>query len=262
MQMSKRDYLESMFCPRHVSSWCMSKQKRCFDLVVSVAALAAFSPIMIVIGGVIRLTSDGPVLFRQERVGLHQRPFVILKFRTMRHRIADDERGPSVTKHGDPRMTRIGSLLRRLKLDELPQLINVARGEMSMVGPRPKLAQHENLRMLCRPGITGAATIKFSHEEKLLTEIPTEYIEHYVTSVLNPEKCRIDSQYIETACFYEDLKILVRTVFKVGNGSLPVTQPKHLVTSRQRSSSVKSSPVQIARIESMEQATQEVLRSA
>jgi lipopolysaccharide/colanic/teichoic acid biosynthesis glycosyltransferase len=240
----------------------MSKQKRYFDLVVSVAAIAAFSPVMLLIGCAIRMTSEGPVLFRQERVGLHQRPFTILKFRTMRHRATEADRGPTVTKHGDSRMTRIGSLLRRLKLDELPQLVNVAKGEMSLVGPRPKIAQHENLRMLCRPGITGAATIKFSHEEKLLTEIPADHVEHYVTSVLNPEKCRIDAQYIETACFVEDIKILVRTVFKVGNGSLPVPQPKRSVPPRQRLTVAKSSSLEMARMEGMEPATQEALRSA
>lgn len=260
MQISK-DYLESMFCPRHVSTWCMSKQKRCFDFVVSIAALTLFSPAMLLIGGIIRFTSKGPALFRQERVGLHQRPFIILKFRTMKHCPPEEDRGPTVTKHGDPRMTKIGSILRRLKLDELPQLINVARGEMSLVGPRPKIAQHENLCMLCRPGITGAATIKFSHEEKLLTEIPTEYIEHYVTSVLNPEKCRLDSRYIETAHFAEDLRILARTVFKVGNESLPTIHAKSLRAPVERASTNRV-PLDLNHIDSREQPAHEVLRSA
>jgi lipopolysaccharide/colanic/teichoic acid biosynthesis glycosyltransferase len=262
MQISKRDYLESMFCPRHVSTWCMSKQKRAFDLIVSVTALTLFSPVMLVIGGLIKVTSRGPALFRQERVGLHQRPFVILKFRTMKHCSDEEERGPTVTKHGDPRMTRFGSFLRRAKLDELPQLINVARGEMSLVGPRPKIAQHENLCMLCRPGITGAATIQFSHEEQLLTEVPVEYVEHYVTSVLNPEKCRLDSQYIETAHFKEDLRILARTVFKLSNGSRTTVRGRQVYSSTERTSMSRSAALDMSRVESMEQSPQEILRSA
>jgi lipopolysaccharide/colanic/teichoic acid biosynthesis glycosyltransferase len=112
-------------------------------------------------------------------------------------------------------MTKIGSLLRRLKLDELPQLINVMRGDMSFVGPRPKIAQHENLCMLCRPGITGAATIEFSHEEALLMGVPEEFVERYVVTVLNPEKCKLDIQYIETSRFQMDVQILMSTVFKL-----------------------------------------------
>lgn len=205
------------FEPKHVSVWCMSKRKRFFDVVFSVAALVLFAPLMMLIGWLIKLTSRGPALFRQERVGLHQEPFIILKFRTMRHCKKPGESGSHVTRHGDPRRTQIGALLRRLKLDELPQLINVARGDMSFVGPRPKIAHHEKLPMLCRPGITGAATIVFSHEESLLAEVPEEFVEHYVTTVLNPEKCRLDSNYIETASFVTDLRILVHTIFKISN---------------------------------------------
>ncbi len=206
----------SMCYPRYVSAWCMSKRKRCFDLVLGVAGLILFSPMMLLIACLIKMTSKGPALFRQERVGLHQEPFVILKFRTMRALCEQADGGLTVTKHGDPRMTKVGALLRRLKLDELPQLVNVVRGEMSFVGPRPKIRQHENLCMLCRPGITGAATIEFSHEEKLLTCVPSEFVEHYVTTVLNPEKCRLDANYIETTRFRTDLKILIDTVFKLG----------------------------------------------
>jgi lipopolysaccharide/colanic/teichoic acid biosynthesis glycosyltransferase len=209
---------EPMFCPRYVSGWCMSKRKRCFDLVLSVIALVVFSPLMLLIAWLIRLTSQGPALFRQERVGLHQQTFVIFKFRTMENRRELLNAGPTVTRHGDSRMTRIGAMLRRLKLDELPQLINVARGEMSFVGPRPKIPQHESLCMLCRPGITGAATIEFSHEEGLLAGVPEELVERYVVTVLNPEKCKLDIKYIETTRFATDLRILMHTVFKLSNG--------------------------------------------
>jgi lipopolysaccharide/colanic/teichoic acid biosynthesis glycosyltransferase len=217
--LSRKTTAESMFCPRYVSSWCMSKRKRCFDLVLSIIALILFSPMMLLIAWLIKITSQGPALFRQERVGLYQQTFVILKFRTMQNRSELFDSGPTVTRHGDSRMTKVGALLRRLKLDELPQLVNVVRGEMSFVGPRPKIAQHENLCMLCRPGITGAATIEFSHEEGLLTGVPDELVERYVTTVLNPEKCKLDIQYIETTKFATDLKILMNTIFKLSNRS-------------------------------------------
>ena len=232
----RKDFRKSMFMPRYVSGWCLSKRKRCFDLVLSVSVLILFSPAMVVIGWLIKITSAGPALFRQERVGLHQRPFVILKFRTMKHSYSLVDPGSKVTKQGDPRMTSIGALLRRLKLDELPQLINVARGDMSFVGPRPKIPQHECLSMLCRPGITGAATIVFSDEENLLADIPVEIVEYYVTSVLNPEKCRLDSHYIETARFWTDMRIMMRTVFKLSNQSKSTREPQRTQSLSARSS--------------------------
>ncbi len=206
-----------MVLPRYVSQWCMSKRKRYFDLAISIVALIFCAPTMVLIGWLIKMTSSGPALFRQERVGLHQQNFVILKFRTMKHGASDADRGSLVTKQGDPRMTRIGAVLRRLKLDELPQLINVVRGDMSFVGPRPKIPEHECLYMLSRPGITGAATVVFSDEESLLADVPANFVEHYVTSVLNPEKCRLDAHYIETAKFGTDIRILMRTLFKLGD---------------------------------------------
>jgi lipopolysaccharide/colanic/teichoic acid biosynthesis glycosyltransferase len=209
----------AMYCPRYVSAWCMSKRKRCFDLVLGLIALAVLSPLMLLIALLVRLTSEGPALFRQERVGLHQQTFVIFKFRTMENRRALLHSGSTVTRHRDSRMTSVGALLRRMKLDELPQLINVVRGEMSFVGPRPKLAQHENLSMMCRPGITGAATIKFSNEEGLLQSVPEEMVERYMVSVLNPEKCKLDIRYIETARLTTDLGIMLQTVFKLSRRS-------------------------------------------
>jgi lipopolysaccharide/colanic/teichoic acid biosynthesis glycosyltransferase len=208
-----------MIYPSHVSAWCMSKQKRCFDLAASITALILLSPLMFLIGCLIKFTSKGPALYRQERVGFGQRPFVILKFRTMKHRTAEKDDAFTVTKQGDPRITSLGILLRRFKLDELPQLVNVLCGEMSLVGPRPKIASHENLCMLCRPGMTGAASVRFCDEENLLAEVPSGFIESYVVSELNPEKCRIDSHYIETAGFSTDLTILADTVFRLGRRS-------------------------------------------
>jgi lipopolysaccharide/colanic/teichoic acid biosynthesis glycosyltransferase len=255
--LSLKDHRKSMFLARYVSSWCMSKRKRCFDLVLSVLALILFSPVMLLIGWLIKLTSQGPALFRQERVGLHQRPFVIFKFRTMKHSCEQPDRGSKVTKQGDPRMTSLGSLLRRLKLDELPQLINVARGEMSFVGPRPKIPQHETLCMLCRPGITGAATLVFSHEESLLVDIPVEFVERYVTSTLNPEKCRLDSNYIETARFGTDMTILIRTVFRIGNRHRSIWTPQAAAHLHESSPIRRSVSVSMMGIETSEVSTQE-----
>jgi lipopolysaccharide/colanic/teichoic acid biosynthesis glycosyltransferase len=256
--LSAKELRTSMFLPRYVSSWCLSRRKRCFDLILSLSALILFAPIMLLIGWLIKLTSKGPALFRQERVGLHQRTFVILKFRTMNHNTSLFNLGAKVTKQGDPRMTSLGAILRRLKLDELPQLINVARGEMSFVGPRPKIRQHENLCMLCRPGITGAATIVFSHEETLLADIPAESIEHYVTSVLNPEKCRLDSRYMETAQFWTDLRILQRTVFKLGNQRRSNREPQPTVSVHAKPTMRRldqTSAVSVMRVENVEAAT-------
>lgn len=251
-----------MFCPRYVSAWCMSRRKRFFDVVLSVIALVVFSPLMLVIAWLIKLTSSGPALFRQERVGLHQKTFVILKFRTMASCEDGLDRGPTVTRHRDSRMTKIGALLRRLKLDELPQLINVARGEMSFVGPRPKIAAHENLCLMCRPGITGAATIEFSHEESLLAGVPEEFVERYVVTVLNPEKCKLDIQYIETSRFRTDMCILMHTVFKLSkrSGCALSTESVRFLTAR--SSMEISSPGEVVGLESPNFSGQDVRQSA
>ncbi len=131
--------------------------------------------------------------------------------------------GPSVTAKGDQRMTAVGSYLRRLKLDELPQLYNVIIGEMSLVGPRPKLAEHEQMLLPCRPGITGAATIMFTHEDEILAGIPQRDVEHYTISVLNPIKARLDTQYVEEGTFASDLQILSRTVLKLGRSNKSVS---------------------------------------
>jgi lipopolysaccharide/colanic/teichoic acid biosynthesis glycosyltransferase len=247
-----KEHRKSMFLPRYVSEWCTSKRKRCFDLALSIVALALFTPVMILIGWVIRMTSAGPALFRQERVGLHQQTFVILKFRTMKHACSLVDRGSKVTKQGDPRMTAVGALLRRSKLDELPQLINVARGEMSFVGPRPKIPQHECLHMLSRPGITGAATVVFSDEEHLLADVPENFVEHYVTTVLNPEKCRLDAHYIETARFSTDIRILLRTLFKPGSQPESMGEPQHAPYHRKAPSMTRSVSSSMASVNARE----------
>lgn len=199
------------------SPWCMSPLKRLFDLTLTIPALFLFSFGILAIAVIVRLTSAGPILFRQQRVGLDRKMFTIYKFRTMHHNAAS--MGPSVTKMGDPRLTVVGRYLRKYKLDELPQLYNVLRGDMSLVGPRPKLSHHEHLGMQYRPGITGAATLAFAKEEFLLETIQEANLEHFHTNVISPLKKLLDSKYHECATFRSDLWLLLRTTCLPGSGS-------------------------------------------
>ena len=174
--------------------------------------LVAASPVMMLTAAAVKLSSPGPILFRQTRMGESGRSFTILKFRTMRWAGAGS--GPSVTKVGDSRLTRIGAILRRAKLDELPQLINVLRGDMSLVGPRPKVPRHQIHTLQVKPGITGAASLAFRDEEKLLQHLPEDDLEDYQINVLMPLKRELDEQYAETATFLSDIALIFRTVFR------------------------------------------------
>ena len=181
------------------------------------AGLLLLSPVFAVIAVLIRLSSPGPVFFRGERTGRHGRPFRIVKFRTMREGAA--AAGAGITAANDPRVTGVGRLLRRTKLDELPQLINVLRGEMSLVGPRPEdpryvaLYSEEQRRVLrVRPGITSPASFQFRNEEALLSGADWE--RKYREEVM-PQKLRIDLAYVEKAGFWTDLALIWRTVATV-----------------------------------------------
>jgi len=185
--------------------------KRAFDVAVSLAALVVLAPLLALIAVAIKLTSAGPVLHRGRRVGRDGVPFAILKFRTMRRGAS----GPAITAAGDPRVTAIGRLLRRAKLDELPQLVNVVRGEMSLVGPRPEAEEYvamytaEERRVLrARPGITSEASLRYRHEESLLTG--DDWRERYVNEIMR-DKLRVDLDYLERRTFATDLAILGRT---------------------------------------------------
>lgn len=192
--------------------WADSKAKRVFDLTVASIGVVILLPLFAVIALLVKLTSPGPVLFRQKRVGKRQLPFTIYKYRTM-HTASDSEKpGHSVTRCGDHRFTSIGPYLRKFKLDELPQLLNVIRGDMSLVGPRPKLPNHERMKMICKPGITGAATIVFAQEQVLLETIPKELFEDYTMYVLNELKAKIDTEYAHTCSFKSDLGIIFATM--------------------------------------------------
>jgi lipopolysaccharide/colanic/teichoic acid biosynthesis glycosyltransferase len=187
---------------------------------VALFVLILAAPLMMVIAIAIRITSPGPALFRQKRSGLGGRPFQLLKFRTMR----SDPFCCSVklTSKGDKRVTSIGKWLRAWKLDELPQFINVLKGDMSLVGPRPdieefwlQLSESDRTVLAMKPGITGAASLIFIREEELLAQVPqAQLIEYYVSEIL-PRKVDLDLDYAARASLWSDIDILLRTVLRV-----------------------------------------------
>ena len=193
--------------------------KRLFDVFVSTIALTVLSPVFLLISIGIRLTSPGPIFYMATRIGRNARPFRIFKFRTMV--VHADKLGPGITGHNDARVTAIGRLLRKSKLDEIPQLINVLRGDMSLVGPRPedprfvKMYTPEQSQILAvKPGITSPASVQFRDEESLLSGADWE--SKYVTEVM-PTKLQIDMEYVKDPNIGRDLKILVQTVQAVFN---------------------------------------------
>ena len=200
--------------PSEGKAYCRGRLKRTFDLVAATLSLLLLSPVLGLIAALIGLTSGPPIFFRQVRVGLDGRPFRIIKFRTMR----TVEAGLPITGQDDGRITPIGRLLRRSKLDELPQLLNVMAGDMSIVGPRPELPQYvalyteEQRKVLAvRPGLTDDASVLFRDEEQLLGQVPPETRErHYLEQVL-PRKLDLNLGYIARAGFLCDLAIMLRT---------------------------------------------------
>lgn len=192
--------------------------KRLFDFVFSFLGLAICSPFFLLIFVLIKIDSKGPGFYLQDRIGRNGRIFRLFKFRTM-HINADRLHAITVGSR-DPRITRIGFYLRKFKLDELPQLINVLLGDMSFVGPRPELKKfvdlynREQLRVLSvRPGITDPASIKFRNENALL-EGKDDPIQHYV-DVIMPEKLAINLDYIDRRSFAFDVKLIFTTIFSV-----------------------------------------------
>jgi lipopolysaccharide/colanic/teichoic acid biosynthesis glycosyltransferase len=194
------------------SEWSLCPQRRVLDLTLAFFGVIVFSPVFAVLAVAVRLSSPGPIIFRQQRVGRMGQLFTIYKFRTMEAQL--QQKGLSVTRHGDRRVTAIGRLLRRYKLDELPQLVNVLFGDMSLVGPRPKLPDHQHRQaqyMPFRPGITGAATLVFRCEEEMLRQVPEEQIEAFCKYKLTPYKTHLDYEYAERATFRTDLALMMRT---------------------------------------------------
>ncbi len=192
------------------SSWTASRSKRIFDFLTAGVVLVLALPFLLLIGFLVRATSPGPAIFRQNRVGMHGVEFTIYKFRTM----FDAAAGAKRSSHGDRRLTRPGRWLRKYKLDELPQLWNVCRGDMSLVGPRPKLHGHHTIDTCFRPGITGAATIAFAAEEHLLRDVHHSELEETHTRLISPRKLELDFAYMGRATFRSDLLLLWKTLIR------------------------------------------------
>jgi lipopolysaccharide/colanic/teichoic acid biosynthesis glycosyltransferase len=190
--------------------------KRLLDIVASAAGLLLLSPLLAAAAIAVRLDSPGPSLFRHERVGRNGRRFHVLKFRSMTHR----SKGAEVTAAGDWRITRVGRILRKTKLDELPQLLNVLVGEMSLVGPRPEVQRYVDLFpaeyaeiLRVRPGITDLAAIEYRDEERLLAASADPESEY--RSVVLPAKIALYRKYLAERSFATDLRILARTIAAV-----------------------------------------------
>lgn len=199
--------------------------KRLYDLFFATLGLILLSPLLLLIAIALKLADRGPVFYRQRRIGQHGVPFFIWKFRTMIP--GADARGPSVTSHGDVRVTAIGRLLRRTKLDELPQLWNVARGEMSLVGPRPEVAryvahytaqQREILKH--KPGITDLASLRFRDEESLLQS--SAAMEQFYVAQCLPRKLQLNQEYARKANVLTDTWIILQTICPYWAGVLGV----------------------------------------
>lgn len=191
--------------------------KRIFDVTASGLGLLLLSPLFLIMAIWIKADSPGPVFYRQTRVGRGNRDFRLFKFRSMK--VGSDKKGLITVGGHDPRVTRSGYYIRKYKLDELPQLINVFKGDMSLVGPRPEVRKYvdlytpEQLHVLdVRPGITDLASIRYRNENELLEQAGDP--EQYYREVVMQDKLRINSEYIADRSFFKDIKIIFLT-FKV-----------------------------------------------
>jgi lipopolysaccharide/colanic/teichoic acid biosynthesis glycosyltransferase len=197
-----------------------SRMKRGLDLGLSAFVLVALSPVLGLVALLVKLFGGpGPVIYRGPRIGYLGRPFSILKFRTMH---LGSDRESKLTAAKDPRSTRIGDLLRATKLDELPQLLNVLRGDMSLVGPRPGSPEHvtkynpeQRLVLLVRPGITGAAALEYRNEPKVLAAIDADQRESFYIERLLPQKINIDLEYLLNWTIWRDFGLMFRTATSV-----------------------------------------------
>lgn len=190
--------------------------KRSMDLLISLVGLILLLPLFTIVAALIKAEGKGRVIFRQERIGKDFKPFTIYKFRTMVESAPD--LGSGLTVAGDRRITKVGRFLRRAKIDELPQLINVLKGEMSLVGPRPEIRRYVNLFkedykeiLRVRPGITDAASIKYRDEAFLLARTSDPEME-YLRRIL-PEKIALAKESLAKASFVYDTRLVLSTVF-------------------------------------------------
>jgi len=182
-------------------------------MLASALGLIVLSPVFLIIAVLIKLRMPGPVLFKQKRMGKNNRPFTIIKFRSM----TVDHHGSTISVKGESRITPLGAFLRKHKLDELPELWNVVKGEMSLVGPRPdtreyteRLVDEERLILQLRPGITGPASLKYANEEELLAGVKDPV--RYNDEVLWPDKVRINLDYYHHRSFLRDIQIILKTI--------------------------------------------------
>lgn len=183
------------------------------EIFLAVCGLVLFAPVFIVTAVMITLDSRGPIMFRQRRVGRHGRIFTLFKLRTMK--LA--EQGPMITAADDMRVTRVGAILRRTKVDELPELWNVLIGDMSFVGPRPEVENFVDMNdpiwvevLTHRPGITDPVTLRLRNEEQLLAQVHDK--ERYYREVIQPYKLRGYANFIRTKSWKTDLRIVARTL--------------------------------------------------
>ncbi|AOS82759.1 hypothetical protein BIU88_00490 [Chlorobaculum limnaeum] len=192
--------------------------KRIFDFITSLLGLILLSPVLLIISIAIKIDSRGPIFFRQIRVGQYNKQFLILKFRTM---VIDAEKiGAQISSGNDPRITMVGRFLRKYKLDEFPQLINVAKGEMSIVGPRPEVPHfvaayecdyREILKM--KPGITDYASIEYKDENELLS-VEDDPERKYIEEIM-PIKISYYYRYLEEQSFKTDMILILKTIIKI-----------------------------------------------
>lgn len=200
------------------SGFYLQAGKQLVDTLLAFFGLAFTFPLLVVCALAIRLDSRGPIFFRQWRVGQYGKLFSLFKFRTMVDQASRN--GLDITASGDPRITAIGKWLRKFKLDEIPQLLNVLKGEMSLVGPRPELPRYvsayndEQKRVLeLRPGCTGLATLAFIDEEKRLAAAPNK--ESFYANVLLPRKLDLDLAYRDSISLATDLRLILITVVRM-----------------------------------------------
>ena len=191
--------------------------KRIFDILFSLLGLLILAPILLLTWIVVRVSSGGPVIFKQERSGLNGVPFTIYKFRTM----YPEHGGSSVSVKGESRITPLGGVLRRFKLDELPELWNILKGDMSFVGPRPDMPEYtarlqgdQREILTLRPGLTSPASIKYSREEQLLSSVPDPL--KYFDEVIWPDKTEMNLEYLRDRTFFGDIRLIFRTLFGIG----------------------------------------------
>jgi len=191
--------------------------KRLFDFLCSLFGLVILSPVLLVCGVIIMVTSSGPVFYRGERVGLHGKIFRTFKFRSM---VVNAElKGGSSTHESDSRITEIGAFLRKFKFDELPQLFNVLFGDMSFVGPRPEVKKfvdmytpEEKIILTVRPGITDWSSIKFHNEGEIITASGIADADEAYAKLIRPEKLRLQMKYVRERTLLIDIKIIIDTI--------------------------------------------------